>query len=170
MVEFDGNDNPAHKSVRGEKPKSLENHISFGYLFNTTARESRFPPIEFERPPAMSDSRIERFRCATTPIDARGRAADRSVIRELGWQPGQPISISLEGPEVVVRAMLTSKQRISPSGYLYLPAAARHAWGIRAGDRVLLAGGSDRGVLVVYSMAAVAAALSRLSPGTWPPS
>src|SRR5262249_42874382 len=33
--------------------------------------------------------------CALTPIDDRGRLADRSPIRAVGWPPGQSITISV---------------------------------------------------------------------------
>src|SRR2546423_10529947 len=40
--------------------------------------------------------------CALTPIDDRGRLANRSPIRAVGWPPGQSITISIVRQPVVV--------------------------------------------------------------------
>src|SRR5262249_1283139 len=61
-----------------------------------------------------------------TPVDARGRLADRSPIRALGWQPGQPITITLLQQAIVVTAQAGAADAITGQGHLRLPARIRH--------------------------------------------
>ena len=50
---------------------------------------------------------------------------------------------------------------VSRQGRVHLPAAVRHACGIRPGDRLLLAAEPTDGVLVVHPLAALDAMVSR---------
>jgi hypothetical protein len=89
--------------------------------------------------------------CALTPIDDRGRLADRSPIRALGWPPGQPITISVVQKTVVVTSESNSTESITRQGYLRLPAHVRHLCRITPGDRLLIAAAPGPGVLVGYT-------------------
>lgn len=88
-----------------------------------------------------------------TPIDARGRLADRSPIRALGWQPSQPITITVIRHAIVVTAHAAGAESITRQGHLRLPAGIRHACRLNAGDRLLVAAGPTAGLLAAYTMA-----------------
>lgn len=90
---------------------------------------------------------------AVTPLDARGRLADRSPIRALGWRPGQPITITVLRHAIVVTAHPQGADSITRQGHLRLPARIRHACRLNPGDRLLVAAAPTPGVLVAYTMA-----------------
>ena len=89
--------------------------------------------------------------CALTPIDDRGRLADRSPIRALGWPPGQPITISVLQKTVVVISQPNGAESITRQGHLRLPAPVRHPCRLTPGDRLLIAAAPGPGILVGYT-------------------
>ena len=89
--------------------------------------------------------------CAVTPIDERGRLADRSPIRALEWSPGQPITILVVRETVVVSSGSNGAESITRQGHLRLPAHVRHLCRITPGDRLLIAAAPGPGVLVGYT-------------------
>lgn len=112
-----------------------------------------FPGAELPVPP------MGEFTCATTTIDPAGRLGDRSVIKRLGWSAGQPVSIEPSQGLLHITRVAESESSVAANGYVFLPASVRRASSLRAGERVLMAGGLDSDVLVVYSLRAVGAAL-----------
>jgi hypothetical protein len=90
--------------------------------------------------------------CVLTPIDDRGRLADRSPIRAVGWPPGQPIMISVVQETVVVVSQSNGAESITRQGHLRLPARVRHICRLTSGDHLLIAAGPGSGVLVGYTM------------------
>jgi hypothetical protein len=90
--------------------------------------------------------------CALTPIDDRGRLADRSPIRAVGWSPGQAITISVVQETVVVVSQPTGAECITRQGHLRLPARVRHLCRLTSGDRLLIAAAPGPGALVGYTM------------------
>jgi hypothetical protein len=97
--------------------------------------------------------------CTVTPIDDRGRLADRSPIRVAGWAPGQPVTISMTDDRRLVYVRPDGPQTITHHGHLRLPAAVRYACGLSAGDRLLVTVAATPPLLTVYPMAAVEAIL-----------
>jgi hypothetical protein len=83
-------------------------------------------------------------------MDCNGRVADTAVIRALGWGDGTRVDIREQSGLVVVTADRHGVFRLSGSGYLRLPATARHWCGLQPGDRVLLAAEPDQDRLTVY--------------------
>jgi hypothetical protein len=90
--------------------------------------------------------------CALTPIDDRGRLADRSPIRAVGWSPGQAITISVAQKTVIVVSQPNGAECITRQGHLRLPARVRHLCRLTPGDRLLIAAAPGPGVLVGYTM------------------
>ena len=87
-----------------------------------------------------------------TPVDARGRLADRSPIRALGWRPGQTITITVLQQAIVVTSQAGKAESITTQGHLRIPARIRHGCGLNTGDRLLVAAAPTPGVLVIYTM------------------
>src|SRR5262245_31836976 len=79
-------------------------------------------------------------------VDGAGRLADRTVTNALGWQPGDPLNIRVTNGLIIVAAATDGPVAVSNQGRVHLPAAARHACRITAGDRVLLAAGPADGL------------------------
>ncbi|MGY1944426.1 hypothetical protein [Nocardia asiatica] len=76
---------------------------------------------------------------------------DKSVLRALGWQPGDILSWRVSGGLIVITRPGYGRRRgVTKYGHLSLPAAQRRAVGIRIHDRILLAADPDQGLLVVY--------------------
>jgi bifunctional DNA-binding transcriptional regulator/antitoxin component of YhaV-PrlF toxin-antitoxin module len=76
--------------------------------------------------------------CAVTPMDDRGRLADRSPIRAADWAPGQPVTISVTHDHRLLIVRAGGPEAITRHGHLRLPARIRHALGLAAGDRLLV--------------------------------
>jgi hypothetical protein len=93
--------------------------------------------------------------CALTPIDDRGRLADRSPIRALGWLPGQSITISVVQETVVVVSQSTGAESITRQGHLRLPVRIRNICRLTPGNRLLIAAAPGSGVLVGYTMSSL---------------
>jgi hypothetical protein len=91
--------------------------------------------------------------CVVTPIDARGRLADSSPARILGWPPGHPISIAAiphDGRQII-RVRPGGPNAVTRQGHLRIPAYVRHLCLIATGDRLLVAAEPGHG-LTVYTM------------------
>jgi hypothetical protein len=88
-----------------------------------------------------------------TAVDARGRLADASPVRQLAWAPGTAIALHVVRGQVVVvsRTSASDSYAITRQGHLRLPAAVRHACRLRVGARVLVAAHPETGVLVVFT-------------------
>lgn len=93
--------------------------------------------------------------CAVTPMDRRGRLADRSPIRAAGWSLGEPITISIsrDPRRVIVRS--GGPDTITRDGHLRLPARIRHACNLSAGERLLVTVTATPPVVAVYPMATI---------------
>jgi hypothetical protein len=96
-----------------------------------------------------------------TTVDARGRLADASPLRVLGWAPGRRLKVTMLPGALIAIAGPDGTLSVTRQGRLRLPADLRHALRVAGGDRVLVAADSDRGVLAVYTMATVDAMVSR---------
>lgn len=99
--------------------------------------------------------RDESAHYAVTAMDAHGRLADRSSIRFLNWEPGQPITLTIMPDAVLVLPRPDGSAAITQQGHLRLPPAVRDAFGLKPGDRMLLAAFPDHGALVTYTIAAL---------------
>jgi hypothetical protein len=94
-------------------------------------------------------------------MDARGRVADRMIMRALGWQPRDRLSARLSDGLILVMIAAAGPLAVSRQGRMHLPAAVRHAF--QPGDRVLLAAEPVDGVLVVHPLAALDAMVGRVT-------
>lgn len=97
---------------------------------------------------------------AVSSVDDRGRIADRTSVRHVGWRPGQSVTLSIVGSAVVVQAFLGGADKITRQGRLLLPARIRHACHIRPRDRLLVAASAERRAILVAHTALLDAALT----------
>jgi hypothetical protein len=88
-------------------------------------------------------------------VDARGRVSDLSVVRVLGWSRRQRVAISVSDGAVLFQAQTDGLFCLTGQGYVRIPAPVREWCGLAAGDRVLVAADSQRGVLIVHTLAAL---------------
>jgi hypothetical protein len=102
------------------------------------------------------------FYYALTPIDNRGRLADRSPIRAVGWSPGQPPALSVIRETIVVISRPDGVESITRQGHLRLPARIRHTCRLASGARLLIAATpAAKNFIVVYTMPSLEAILLR---------
>jgi len=94
-------------------------------------------------------------------LDDRGRLADRTIMRVLGWSAGLRLDISETRGMLVIRSRASGESHVTGRGYLRVPAALRHRCGLETGDRVLLAADPGQGQLVVYPPAALDALITQ---------
>jgi bifunctional DNA-binding transcriptional regulator/antitoxin component of YhaV-PrlF toxin-antitoxin module len=117
------------------------------------------PQRPLARPPlpltSMPEGRQRSWQYTVSTIDNRGRVADASVVRALGWAPGTRLHVREQGRLVVVSLGDQGVFQIGTSGHLVIPVAVRRWCGLRPGDRVLLAGDPARGLIVVHPPEAI---------------
>jgi hypothetical protein len=95
--------------------------------------------------PRLSAPRPDTVACyALTKIDDRGRLADRSLIRALGWGPGHRVQLAVAEGAVLAVSSAEGRDAINGQGHLRLPAAVRRSCDLEPGDQVM-AGTSERG-------------------------
>jgi len=83
-------------------------------------------------------------------LDDRGRLADRTIMRALGWSAGLRLDIREAVGLLVVHARPDGEFRVTGQGHLRLPALIRRRCGLEPGDRVLLAADPPQRQLVIY--------------------
>jgi len=95
-------------------------------------------------------------------MDRHGRLADRSVVQSLGWTSGCRLDIQTKGGLIVVAARADGAHDLTGPGHVRLPVHVQRSCGLESGDRLLLAGESADGQLVVHPLAAIDAMISWL--------
>ncbi|MBB5069979.1 hypothetical protein BJ969_003067 [Saccharopolyspora gloriosae] len=89
-------------------------------------------------------------------VDERGRIAERAVVQALEWGPGQRVRFDLlSATALVLRPEPTGLFGLTRRGHIPLPVPVRRWCRVQAGDRVLLAASAQRGLLAIYTMAAL---------------
>ncbi len=89
-------------------------------------------------------------------LDERGRVAEQSVVRALGWDRGERLQCELlSTTAMAVRPDTAGRYTLARRGHIPLPVTARRWCHLQAGDRVLLAAAPESGVLIVYTMRAL---------------
>ncbi len=96
---------------------------------------------------------------AATAIDARGRLADRSMVRALTWCPGTPLTFYVVDRAVVAISLGTGAAAVTARGHVRLPATIRHQCRIRTGDRLLMLIRPEDDRLLVFTAPLVESAL-----------
>ncbi|GAB3581258.1 hypothetical protein GCM10027445_52970 [Amycolatopsis endophytica] len=147
--------------------------------FGSTSRRAAdptaddFPSSRSPRPlpvaPVRAQPKTSGIYFTATPVDNRGRLADRSPLRVLGWAPKTQVTFTVRTDGVLVAARSPSPYTVTQQGHLRLPAAMRHALRLSPGVRVLVVvlPGSDH--LAMYTAPALEAlVLPRVQPETRP--
>ena len=76
----------------------------------------------------------------TGRIDASGRVTDQAITCALGWREGDRLTLTASPGIVTARRDPRGMITVPARGCLAIPAVLRRRCGLRAGDRVLLAG------------------------------
>lgn len=85
-------------------------------------------------------------------IDVWGVVSNRAVVTDLGWVPGDRLTIAVVSGSVVVHRDPAGTFALGTKPYLVLPAAVRHRGGLQPGDQVLLVADANHEVLVVHPL------------------
>jgi hypothetical protein len=88
-------------------------------------------------------------------LDRYGRLAERTVLRAMGWGPGQQLTLTLLAASVLATPCPGSTVRVGNDGYLRLPIGVRRACRLVAGDRMLLVAEPPAGRLLLHPPAAL---------------
>jgi len=88
-------------------------------------------------------------------VDASGRVGDSQVMRALGWQAGERLTITAANGVVLARRDPAGLHMVGDSAHLTVPAVLRRRYGLAPGTRVLLAGHPDAQLLAACAMAVV---------------
>jgi hypothetical protein len=88
-------------------------------------------------------------------VDSSGRIGDSQVMRALGWQAGERLTITAAHGVVLASRDPAGLHVVGDSAHLTIPAAIRRRYGLAAGTRVLLAGNPDAQLLAACAMAVV---------------
>lgn len=140
-----------------EGPLSVEDHIlsALSARAPQTSQQSTSLPVATLPEPLRGTT----LYFVVTTIDRRGRLADRSPLRTLGWSPDCTVTISTVGRVVVVVTRSAGPDAITRQGYLRLPARVRHVCRLDTGARLLVAASADRDLLVAYPASSVETSL-----------
>jgi hypothetical protein len=111
--------------------------------------------------PRLAVTRLRSTVYGLAAVDDRGRVADHTVVRALGWGSGTRLDVHESGGLVLVRADRQGVFSVTGQGHLRLPATVRHWCGLLPRDRVLLAADPAEGLLVVHPPAALDAMVSQ---------
>jgi len=87
--------------------------------------------------------------------DASGTVAATQVLNALGWHTGDRVDIGTIRNVVVIRRSTRGRYTVPRKRVIVIPAAARHACGIRAGVSLLLAAAPEHQTLIVHAESAL---------------
>lgn len=85
-------------------------------------------------------------------VDSAGRVCDRTVLRKLGWKPGETITATTDSGAVLIRRDPDGAFALPAYQRIQIPALPRARCRIRPGDMVLLTAIPASDSLVVYPM------------------
>lgn len=107
-------------------------------------------------PPALSGERDPgHARFAVSAIDDRGRLADRSLVRGLGWRSEHRFTVRRWPATVLLSASSQGIAVVTRHGFLRLPPVARRALRLQGGERLLLVAALDGAHLAVFTATVV---------------
>jgi len=86
-------------------------------------------------------------------IDSSGRFSVRTLLRALDWHAGDRITMAVLPEMILFHRTDDGIYQVSQQNNLAIPAAARTRHSIKPGHRVLLAGATTRGLLVIQPLA-----------------
>lgn len=93
-------------------------------------------------------------------VDASGRVTNLEIVRALGWQPGDRLTISLTARAMVIQASANGVISVPRKPCIVIPASARHRYAITAGDDVLLAAAPRYGMVIIHALSVLDEMLS----------
>lgn len=85
-------------------------------------------------------------------VDGSGRVTNVEIIRALGWQSGDRLTISLIARAMVIQAATDGVISVPRKPCIVIPASARHRYAITAGDDVLLAAAPCYGMVIIHAL------------------
>jgi hypothetical protein len=146
-------DLPSHWS---QQPRSLGDHLA-----STLTTDRAVCPLARGLPVAQLLTHVQdgSLYYAVTTIDDRGRLADRSPLRILGWLPESSISINVLQGAVIVVTRSRGPGTITRQGHVRLPASVRHSCRLTPGARLLVAACPDHDLLAAYTTSTLEAML-----------
>jgi hypothetical protein len=97
----------------------------------------------------------------TTVMNNRGRLADRTPLRVLGWGPDTTVTVTAAPGTGVIAIRRGGDHALTRNGFLHLSAEHRHACRLRAGDRLLLVARPAERVLLLFTPHALDAMVGR---------
>jgi bifunctional DNA-binding transcriptional regulator/antitoxin component of YhaV-PrlF toxin-antitoxin module len=93
-------------------------------------------------------------------LDGSGRLSARGLLRDLGWNPGHRLDLTVVGDIVIAGSSPTGRHCIGARGDLAIPGSARMLLGLEPGHRVVVVSAPRQGVLLVHPHALIAALLA----------
>jgi hypothetical protein len=143
--------------AKDEGPLSVEDYLLSTMSAGTpqTSQQTKNLPVATLLEPTQNGT----LYFVVTTIDSRGRLADRSPLRVLGWSPDCTINITTVGRAVIVATRSAGPDAVTRQGHLRLPAPVRHACRLDTGARLLVAASPDRDLLAAYPASSVEASL-----------
>ncbi|MFF1612922.1 hypothetical protein ACFVYA_34575 [Amycolatopsis sp. NPDC058278] len=148
----------ARPTARGES--AAADRILRAVIPDALAAVEPSPPEPLPVARLLSSHRDDSMTFALPRIDRAGRAHDQQVINAAAWQPGETVEVIATTHAVVFRPHPNGLLKVAPTRCVAIPAAARRRFGIKAGDRVLLAAIETHRVVVAYPLTTLDEALA----------
>lgn len=127
---------------------------------STSWQAGEASPIRQLPLPQVHASSGSRPRFSSTTMDDRGRLADRTMVRSLGWGPRTAVTVTVLPDAGIVIVEAGGATMLTSGGFLRLSANNRHACRLRPGDRLLLVACPAERFLLAYTPYAVDAMTS----------
>ncbi len=89
---------------------------------------------------------------SVTPVNDRGRLADRSALRVMQWSALQKLEFEVVPGIVIVSKVTSGRWAVTSHGHLHLPSSIRLAAGIGSPGRVLMAAETRGSRLFIFTM------------------
>ncbi|WP_370943874.1 hypothetical protein AB5J62_32825 [Amycolatopsis sp. cg5] len=80
-------------------------------------------PLPLAEVPTFRDGAPVGYAMAT--VDGSGRVSDQRILRSLGWQPGDPLTITAQDGAVILRRDPRGVFALAPSTCVQIPAPLR---------------------------------------------
>lgn len=135
--------------------------------WNPSGTRRSHTALPFHFPTITAYPPIGEIGFVATTVDSRGRLANSSILRGLGWEPGDLFRADVDNDVAVVHRAKDGRPSVRANGCLYLPLTIRRRLRLSAGQRVLLAVAPILDMAAVFPSPVAATALWSYAPRVW---
>ncbi|MEV6644285.1 AbrB/MazE/SpoVT family DNA-binding domain-containing protein [Amycolatopsis sp. NPDC051371] len=161
-VDLDLNHEPVAGRPADKAGSAAADRILRAVIPDALAAVEPSPPEPLPVARLLSSRRDDSMTFALPRVDRAGRAHDQQVINAAAWTAGEKVEVIATTYAIVFRPRPDGLSTVAPTRCVSIPAAARHRFDIKAGDRVLLVAIEPHRIVVAYPLTTLDRALAAL--------